>query len=131
MPFQLSAASLARPAPRWRAPVLLLLVVLLLGGCAQRWAKPGASEADFKLARMRCDAAGYQRLPPDLRWMQVSAGYFSPGYRNCWKSRGQRQCSYSPGHYVPPSFGHVDLNAGARSRFMNACLIEDGWRPVD
>jgi hypothetical protein len=129
MPFQLPAHMLAPPAARRR--VLLLLAVLVLGGCAQRWEKPGANEADFKIAQMRCDAAGHQRLPPDLRWMQISGGYFAPGYRHCWKSHGRRRCSFSHGHYVPPRFGHVDLNAGARDRFLTTCLIDDGWRPID
>jgi hypothetical protein len=131
MPFPFPDAPRARAAAWRRASLLLLFAVAMLGGCAQRWEKPGASEADFKIARMRCDAAGHRDLPPDLRWMQISAGYFSPGYRQCWKSRGRRQCSYSPGYYVPPRFGHVDLNVGARDRFMTTCLLDDGWRPVD
>lgn len=80
---------------------------------------------------MRCDAVAHRAVPPELRWTQISGGYFSPGYRQCRKSRGQRHCSYSPGYYVPPSFGHVDLNAGARDRFASVCLLDDGWRPVD
>lgn len=131
MSLQLHVHAPARRAARHRAFILLPLVALLLGGCAQRWAKPGASEADFRVASMRCAAEGHRRLPPDLRWVQLSAGHFAPGHRWCWKAHGQRRCDYVPGHYVPPRFGHVDINVAPRDSFFSACLVDDGWRPVD
>jgi hypothetical protein len=114
-----------------RALFLLTLAAIALGGCAQRWTKPGATEADFKIAQLRCESHGYQRLPAELFWTQVSAGYYAPGYRNCRKSHGSRRCESRPGHYVPARYGHVDRNEAARDRFVALCLADNGWRPVD
>lgn len=114
-----------------RALILLPLAAVVLAGCAPRWTKPGATDADFRIARMRCESVGYERVPPQLQWMQLSAGYVTPGHRRCWRSHGRKRCDYAPGYYVPPRFGHVDLGAPARDRVVGACLIDDGWRPVD
>jgi hypothetical protein len=121
----------ARHAARWRALILLPFAALALASCAQRWAKPGATDTDFRIARTRCEAIGYERLPPDLRWMQISTGHVMPGRRHCWTSNGQQRCSHVPGHFVPPRFGHVDRNDAPRDRFVATCLIDDGWEPVD
>jgi hypothetical protein len=131
MYLQLSTMSRTRQVRGRRFLILMPLAALALAGCAQRWAKPGASDGDFRVARMRCETIGYQRLPPDLHWTQLTAGHVTPGQRHCWKSHGQRRCSYSPGHYVPPRFGHVDRNDPLRERLLSGCLLDDGWRPVD
>ena len=46
------------------------LSLLALAGCAQRWEKPGAAEGDFKVAEIRCEAAGLERA----RYSNLSGG---------------------------------------------------------
>ena len=103
------------------------LSLLALAGCAQRWEKPGAAEGDFKVAEIRCEAAGLERHPPSLRWMQLSEGHMQRGYRSCRKGR----CEQVPDRHVPPRHGNVDLNLPVRLALVRRCLVEDGWRPVD
>ena len=74
-----------------------VLALLTLTGCAQKWEKAGASEGDFKVAKIRCEAAGLERHPPRLQWMRLSEGYVQRGYRNCRKGR----CEYTPDRHVP------------------------------
>ena len=103
------------------------LALLTLTGCAQKWEKAGASEGDFKVAEIRCEAAGLERHPPRLQWMRLSEGYVQRGYRSCRKGR----CEYTPDRHVPPRYGNVDLNEQLRGRVVSLCLVEDGWRPAD
>lgn len=132
MPYVPSPTTCATPSRITRGLTLAVpLVALALGGCAQRWAKPGATDADFRVAHLQCESVAYQRLPPEPVWTQLSAGHFVPGHRQCWKSRGTRYCDYRPGHFVPPRFGHVDRNEPFRDRLVASCLVGEGWRPVD
>lgn len=132
MPYAPSPPTCATlPATLRGLTLAVPIVAMALGGCAQRWAKPGATEADFRIAQLRCETDSHQRLPPDLRWTQLSTGYLAPGYQRCWKSRGVRHCDYMPGHFVPPRFGHVDHNEPFRDRLVASCLVGEGWRPVD
>ncbi len=103
------------------------MVAVSLTGCAQRWSKPGAGDEEFKLALIRCEAVGFERLPPRPHWTLLSPGYVTGARRHCRKSR----CSYVPARYVPPRYGTIDLNDRARDSLVRSCLAEDGWRPVE
>jgi hypothetical protein len=105
-----------------------LALLLLLAGCAERWSRPGATEAEGDAAQAQCEALAARQVPPAMVWTQVSAGYWVPPERRCRTTRdGDRDCVYRPGRYVPPRFDWVDVNTPARRQARNACLIEGGW----
>jgi hypothetical protein len=108
--------------------LLLLPPLLLLAGCAERWSRPGATEAEGEAAQAQCAALASRQVPPAMVWTQVAAGYWVPPERRCRTTRdGDRDCVYRPGRYVPPRFDWVDVNAPARREARNACLVEGGW----
>ena len=108
----------------WR-PLLLLL--LILAACAERWERPGATEAESEAAQARCTAEAGFRVPPALVWTQVSAGYWVSPRRSCRRHGDRTECVYTPGYYVPPRYGWVDVNTSQRSAVRAACLTAEGW----
>lgn len=115
--------------------VRLALLALLLAGCAERWERPGASEADADAAQQACSAVATAQVPPALVWAQTAAGYWQPAERRCRTRNGVTDCIYRPARYYPPQYGWVDANTGLRSAARAACLREGGWtyqglRPV-
>jgi hypothetical protein len=106
---------------------LLPLLMLLAGGCAERWERPGATEAESEAAQARCTALAAEQVPPALVWTQTAPGYWVPPERRCRTRRGVTECDYRPGRYVPPSFGWVDANTGQRRAARAGCLAEEGW----
>jgi hypothetical protein len=111
----------------FRARLALLLLPLLLAGCAQRWAKPGGTPQEFQATEAGCTAGAYQAFPPLPRIVQASPGYFTPAQQVC---RGNR-CTLQGGFWVPPSFTTVDDNSPGRFQAVRACLFANGWQPVD
>jgi hypothetical protein len=111
-----------------RVPILLVpLLVLLLAGCAERWERPGATEADSDAAQAQCTALAAERVPPALVWTQTAPGYWVPPERRCRTRNGVTHCDYRPGRYIPPQFGWVDANTAPRRAARAACLQEGGW----
>lgn len=108
-----------------RRPILLLLC--LLAACAERWERPGATEAESEAAQARCTAEAGFRVPPALVWTQVSAGYWVSPRRSCRRHGERTECVYTPGYYVPPRYGWVDVNTSQRSAVRAACLTAEGW----
>lgn len=106
----------------------LVLMMLLLAGCAERWERPGATEAESDAAQANCTAAAAQKVPPAPVWTEVAAGYWVPPERRCVTQRdGRRDCFYRPGRFVPPRFDWVDLNTEPRRAVRAACLTAEGW----
>ncbi len=104
------------------------LVVLLLAGCAERWERPGATEAESDAAQAQCAALATRQVPAAMVWTQVAAGYWISSERRCRTTRdGDRDCVYRPARYVPPRFDWVDVNTQARRDARNACLVDNGW----
>ena len=111
--------------------MLILTALVLLAGCAQRWEKPGATEAEFDRDLRRCEARALERHPPRLERRMISGGYFAPPRTRCHGHGKHRRCRTVPGRYMPPVWGDVDLNRGARRGELELCLREHGWRKAE
>jgi hypothetical protein len=136
-----------------RKPITLTLAAAacLLAGCAQQWAKPGATEADLHIARSRCEAQAFSMFPRELvthqPQRQAPQQFFiqndSPttirtsctGFGNTVDCVQQRETSrplnFISSNPVPARPITMDFNEGPRRRAVDACLLENGWRPVD
>jgi hypothetical protein len=105
-----------------------LALALLLAGCAERWDRPGATEAESDAAQAQCTAVAARQVPPALIWTQVAAAYWVPPERQCRTQRdGSQDCIYRPARYIPPRFDWVDVNVQPRRAARAACLAEGGW----
>jgi hypothetical protein len=107
---------------------LLLLAVLALAGCAERWAKPGATEAEFRAMEAQCTAQANDRWPPMLRQEIVMPARFVPPVRSCDR---HGRCSWYGGWWEPPVMGVVDDHAAPRHQERRACYMANGWMPVE
>ena len=105
----------------------LLILLALLAGCAERWAKPGGTPEQFEATRTRCEAQAFQVFPPAMRLVQASPGYFTPARQVCDRKR----CWTEGGAWVPPTIASVDDNAPGRRQQTRACLFAQGWQPVE
>jgi hypothetical protein len=108
-----------------------ILSQTLLVGCAERWQKPGATDADFQDMKSTCGAQALARFPVVLRQMQAEEGHANPVVTKCSGSGASIRCTTSGGQYVPPRYLPVDDNKETRDRATRKCLIENGWRPVE
>jgi len=108
--------------------VLGVAALVLLGSCAERWAKPGAGEAEFRAMQAQCDAFALGRWPPVLREEMMFPGRWVPPLRSC-DARGR--CFWYGGYYEPPQTMIVDENQGPRLRERRACFVGNGWSPVE
>jgi len=132
--------------------ILALMALCLLTACAQQWAKPGATEADFHIAQSRCEAQAFSMFPRELVTHQPAAQQprqtiiqnDSPttirtrctGYGNtvdCYEQRETiRPMNFiTSSNPVPARPITMDFNDAPRRRAVDACLLEQGWRPVD
>ena len=128
----------------------LIAAACLLAGCAQQWAKPGATEADLQIARSQCEARAFQAFPRELVThqtqrqapQQIFIQNDSPstirtsctGFGNTVDCVQQRENSRRMNYIssLPPRAPLIlDYNDGPRARAVDACLLEQGWRPVD
>ncbi|MCQ4158458.1 hypothetical protein NON00_00765 [Roseomonas sp. GC11] len=116
---------------RHATPWLLLACAPLLAGCEERWAKPGASPAEYEATRARCEQRLHAQFPPILERVQSSGGYVSPVQTRCSGDANNRRCTTTGGNWVPPSFTTIDHNEDVRERGIAGCLIEQGWRRVE
>lgn len=105
----------------------ILVLLVLLAGCAERWERPGATEQDSEAAQAECTAIAARQVPPELVWMQTSPGYWEGPERRCFTRGGRTECIVRPGRYQPPQYGWVDANTGQRRVVRAACLTERGW----
>lgn len=108
-------------------PIRLLAILLPLAACAERWDRPGATEAESDAAQAQCEAVAAREVPPAMVWAQVSSGHWEPSERRCRTRRGVTECVTRPGRYVPPRHDWVDANVPRRRAVRNACLVEGGW----
>jgi hypothetical protein len=109
-----------------RLPTLVLL--LLLAACAERWERPGATEAESEAAQARCTLEAAERVPPALVWTQIAPAGWVPPSRVCRRHGDRTECLYRPGYFIPPRYGWVDVNTGHRGAARTACLTAAGWR---
>ena len=77
--------------------LLPLTLALLLAACAERWEKPGATEADSDAAQSACTAQAAEQIRPAMVWMQVQPAYWDSGETHCWTSpNGVTNCTRRP-----------------------------------
>jgi len=109
------------------------LVFILLSGCAERWEKPGASDADFQKTKAVCDDRAMLHFPISIRQIEIEGARMNPGVTNCtWSgSGGTMHCGTSGGQYEPPRFASVDDNQTARNQDVRKCFFDNGWHPAE
>ncbi len=103
------------------------VLLVLLAACAERWERPGATEAESEAALAICAAEAARQVPPAMVWTMVSPGSWIPGEQACWSEGGRRRCVRRPARYIPPRYDWVDLAAGQRRTARNGCMAEGGW----
>ena len=108
--------------------VLAIGALVLLGSCAERWAKPGAGEAEFRGMQAQCDAFALDRWPPRLREEVMFPGRWMPPVRSC---DGRGRCGWYGGYYEPPQTMIVDDHQRPRLQERRACFVANGWSPVE
>ncbi|MFM7779012.1 MAG: hypothetical protein ACKPB8_09690 [Alphaproteobacteria bacterium] len=107
---------------------LPLALLLLLTACAERWEKPGATEADSDAAQATCTAQAAEEIKPAMVWMQVQPAYWEPGETRCWTSpNGVTNCTRRPPRLRPPIYDWVDVNIPIRQEARAKCLNEQGF----
>jgi len=115
---------------RCRLVWALASAILLLSACAEKWAKPGGTAAEFEALKASCGSRAYAKFPPYVQQVMVSAGYYTPVQESCSLVNGMRQCLRMGGNYVPPQFDMIDHNEAGREQETRACFFEHGWQPV-
>jgi hypothetical protein len=107
---------------------VLLLVGLVLAGCAERWQKPGATEAEFRTMEAQCTAHANDRWPPMLRQEMMMPPRYVPPVRRC-DARGN--CTWYGGWWEPPVMTVVDDHDRPRRQERRACYMGNGWMPAE
>lgn len=102
-------------------------LLLLLVACAERWERPGATEAESEAALAICTGEAARQVPPAMAWTMVAPGSWIPGEQRCWTQNNRTECVRSPPRFIPPRYDWVDLAAGQRRAVRNACMAEGGW----
>jgi len=115
--------------PSCRA-ILALSCALLLAACAEKWTKPGGSEAEFDAMRVGCESNAYAKFPPYVQQVLVSPGHYNPVQQSCSTVNGVRDCVRFGGDYVPPQYSTIDHNERGRAQDVRACFFAHGWQPV-
>ncbi|WP_132030479.1 hypothetical protein [Aquabacter spiritensis] len=93
-------------------------------------AKPGASQADYDVARTRCEAQAWAQLPAAPSTYMVRPAYMSREGMNCVKNdHGSHDCNPRE-VWNPAVYGTKDANASGRETIVRACLLNDGWTPA-
>ena len=110
-------------AGMWR----VLALLIFLAGCAERWERPGATEAESEAAQARCTAVAAQQVPPVMVWAQVEPARWEPGERRCYTRGHRTECYTRAPRYIPPRYGWVDAAVPQRRAARAACLQEEGW----
>ncbi|WP_439597405.1 hypothetical protein [Falsiroseomonas sp.] len=104
---------------------LTLLLLILLTACAERWARPGTSEAEADAMNAACGDAAALAVPPVMVWQQVAPARVERE-RNCWREGDRERCRVTE-RYRPPRYDMVDMASGARDQHRTACMREKGF----
>ncbi len=113
---------------------LALSLLLLLAGCAERWTRPGVSEAQADAANAACGDRAELAVPQALVWQVVEPARWVRDWR-CGVDRAGREVCIPRDRYRPPRYGWVDMNAGPRDAWRRECMREqgfsfEGYRPL-
>ncbi|HEY0294046.1 MAG TPA: hypothetical protein VGC69_01790 [Bordetella sp.] len=118
-----------RRAPRYaRLLGCAALLALVLSGCTQyQWYKDRATQDDYNQDTYACDMESAHAYPAVPAIGIVSPGFMTPPRTYC-RARG---CYTSPGYYIPPDMGTVDLNEDNRSEAAKRCMYARGWQLIE
>lgn len=98
-------------------------LLLVVSGCAQKWHKAGATEADFYNDRIECISIANSLWPANRA--TIGTGYTTPINTNCNRLGNSINCQQTGGQYVPPT--NIDTSPIARSVEVRRCLQARGY----
>jgi len=104
---------------------MILLLLLLTTACAERWERPGATEAQSEATQAQCRAQAAATVPPFLVWQQTAPARIERN-RDCRRDRDRERCFVTE-RAIPARFDQVDQNAGARDAFRQDCMTQKGF----
>jgi hypothetical protein len=102
-----------------------LVVLLLLAACAERWERPGATEAQADAMNAQCRAMAAAAIPPYIV-TRLAAPARVERERNCRREGGQERCTFRE-RYIPERWEQVDLNNSRREAVRTGCMAEKGF----
>ena len=114
---------------RRKIKILAALAAMACSSCAEKWAKPGASEQEFVAMESDCSARAYRSFPPVLQRLQLEPGYYTQPQFACEYRGPFERCFQVDGEYIPPVITTVDANDAGRNANIRSCFFEHGWRP--
>jgi len=114
-----------------KLPVLILL--LALAGCAERWTRPGTTEAEADATNAACADQSRLAVPQQLVWQMVEPSRIERD-RRC-RRRGDREVCYVDTRYIPARYAWVDVNTSPRDAWRRECMRAqgfafEGYRPL-
>lgn len=113
---------------------LALLILLTLAGCAERWTRPGSTEAEADAANAACGDQAMLAVPPQMSWQIVEPG--GTWYdRQCWRDGNGRAVCRTVPRWRPPRWDWVDLAQPPREAWRRECMRAqgftfEGYRPL-
>ncbi len=112
---------------------LALLVVLALSGCAERWTRPGTTEAEADAANAACADQAMLAVPPAMSW-EIIEPPRTDYERQCWREGGRQVCRTVP-RFRAARWGWVDLARAPRDAWRRECMRGkgfsfEGYRPL-
>lgn len=105
-------------------PALALL--LAFGGCAERWTRPGTTEAEADATNAACADQGMLAVPAQMSWQIVQSGG-TERERRCWRGHEGREVCTWVERWRPPRWGWVDLAQPQREAWRRECMREKGF----
>jgi hypothetical protein len=117
-----------------RRPFLALILLLTLAGCAERWTRPGTSEAEADAANAACADQATLSVPVQNVWTMVEPGGYDRE-RRCWRGRDGRDYCQWFSTWRPPRYAWVDVNRAPRDAWRRECMRAkgfnfEGYRPL-
>jgi hypothetical protein len=106
----------------------LVLLLLLLGGCAQTvWVKSGATSAESEAAMEQCLSDAYLQAPSAPSVRTLGSDVAAPSFTTCSGLGFSGACVTSRGQYTRPMNISYDANARTRSQIYRQCMQAAGW----
>ncbi len=102
-----------------------LALPFLLTACAERWERPGTSEAQADAMNAQCLANAAAAVPPNVV-DRIASPARRETVRDCRRDGDRERCTTTE-RFVPERWERVDLNNGARDGFRQNCMVEKGF----
>jgi hypothetical protein len=103
----------------------LLLILLLATGCAERWTRPGVTEAQADAANAQCGSQAAMAVPPAMV-RRIAAPARIERYRDCRREGDRERCTVTE-RFIPERWEDVDINASAREGWRHQCMVSNGF----